>query len=55
MTTVTYRLLVNLSISDLMITCLCGPVHVIYSLVMGKIDKLTPISWRDKRGLIQNS
>ena len=44
MTTVTYRLLVNLSISDLMITCLCGPVHVIYSLVMGKIDKLIPIS-----------
>ena len=37
MKNVTYHLLVNLSVSDLMITCLCGPVHVIHSLVMGEI------------------
>ncbi len=36
MKNVTYHLLVNLSVSDLMITCLCGPVHVIHSLVMGE-------------------
>ena len=36
MKSVTYRLLVNLSVSDLLITCLCGPVHVISSLVIGK-------------------
>ena len=35
MRSVTYWLLVNLSISDLLITCLCGPVHVIHSIVMG--------------------
>ncbi len=38
MKNVTYHLLVNLSVSDLMITCLCGPVHVIHSLVMGEQD-----------------
>ena len=36
MKNVTYHLLVNLSVSDLLITCLCGPVHVINSLVMGE-------------------
>ena len=35
MRSVTYWLLVNLSVSDLLITCLCGPVHVIHSIVMG--------------------
>lgn len=35
MSSVTYRLLVNLSVSDLLITCLCGPVHVVYSIIMG--------------------
>ena len=36
MKTVTFHLLVNLSVSDLLITCLCGPVHVINSLAVGK-------------------
>ena len=36
MSSVTYSLLVNLSVSDLLITCLCGPVHVVYSIIMGK-------------------
>jgi len=37
MKTLTYHLLVNLSVSDLMISSLCGPVHVVVSLVMGEL------------------
>lgn len=39
MKTVTYHLLVNLSVSDLLITCLCGPVHVINTLVLGEKEE----------------
>lgn len=35
MKNITYHLLVNLSVSDLLITCLCGPLHVINTLVLG--------------------
>ncbi len=37
MKNVTYHLLVNLSVSDLMITCLCGPIHVVVTLVLGEL------------------
>ncbi|XP_059097322.1 RYamide receptor-like isoform X2 [Tigriopus californicus] len=35
MKNITYHLLVNLSVSDLLITCLCGPLQVSNTLVLG--------------------
>ena len=36
MTSITYKLLVNLGISDILITCLCGTVNLFQTHILGK-------------------
>ena len=35
MTSITYKLLVNLGITDILITCICGTGHVVQSFILG--------------------
>ena len=38
MSSITYKLLVNLGISDILITCLCGTVNLFQTHILGKFQ-----------------
>lgn len=57
MTSITYKLLVNLGLSDILITCLCGTVNVIQTYILGKYQyymrTMSPEAWSTNHCIAQ--